>query len=31
MQPMQTAQFDPAMTGNSRVKDAGWIMNGGFY
>ena len=30
MQPMQFVQFDPAMS-TSRTKDAGWIMNGGFY
>jgi hypothetical protein len=31
MQPQQTVQFDPALYGTGRVKDAGWIMNGGFH
>lgn len=30
MQPQQTVQFDPAMVGNRLVRDAGWIMSGGF-
>jgi hypothetical protein len=30
MSPMQTVQFDPAMGGRNRAKDAGWIYSGGF-
>ena len=31
MQPLQTVQFDTSMGGTNRLKDAGWIMSGGFY
>ena len=31
MQPQQVVQFDPALAGTGRIKDAGWIMNGGFH
>ena len=30
MTPLQTVQFDSALTANTRVRDAGWIMHGGF-
>jgi hypothetical protein len=31
MNPPQTVQFDRVLTGTGRIRDAGFIMNGGFY